>query len=78
MKIVNIGEAKAQFSRLVDEAAHGAQITLAKAGKPVARLVPIQRVKCERRFGLLKGRVRIGSEFDAPLPATVLGAFEGC
>ncbi|CAG2138438.1 hypothetical protein LMG19282_01496 [Cupriavidus campinensis] len=77
MQTVNIHEAKTQFSRLVDAAAGGEEIVIAKAGKPAARLVPMERAKVTRRFGGLKGKVRIADDFDAPLPDDVVAAFEG-
>lgn len=77
MQTVNIHEAKTHFSRLVDAAASGEEIVIAKAGRPAARLVPMERVKATRRFGGLKGKVRIAEDFDAPLPDEVLAAFEG-
>ncbi|MGV2287983.1 type II toxin-antitoxin system Phd/YefM family antitoxin [Trinickia sp. YCB016] len=77
MQTVNIHEAKTQFSRLVDAAANGEEIVIAKAGKPAARLVPMERPKVVRRFGGLKGKVRIADDFDAPLPDDVIAAFEG-
>ncbi|SIT41090.1 Prevent-host-death family protein [Paraburkholderia ribeironis] len=77
MQTVNIHEAKTQFSRLVDAAANGEEIVIAKAGKPAARLVPMERVKVTRRFGGLKGKIRIADDFDAPLPDHVIAAFEG-
>lgn len=51
MQTVNIHQAKTQFSRLVDAATGGEEIVIAKAGKPVARLMPMERVKVARRFG---------------------------
>ncbi|HVW49982.1 MAG TPA: type II toxin-antitoxin system Phd/YefM family antitoxin [Trinickia sp.] len=77
MRTVNIHEAKTQFSRLVDAAAGGEEIIIAKAGKPAARLVPMERVKVMRRFGGLKGKIHIADDFDAPLPDDVVAAFEG-
>ena len=77
MQTVNIHEAKTQFSRLVDAAASGEEIVIANAGKPAARLVPMERAKVTRRFGGLKGKVRIAEDFDAPLPDDVIAAFEG-
>ncbi|WP_186029431.1 type II toxin-antitoxin system Phd/YefM family antitoxin [Burkholderia gladioli] len=77
MQTVNIHEAKTQFSRLVDAAAGGEEIVIAKAGKPAARLVPMEKTKVTRRFGGLKGKVRIPDDFDAPLPDDVIAAFEG-
>ncbi len=77
MKTVNIHEAKTHFSRLVDEAAGGEEIIVAKAGKPAARLLPMTAVKTPRRFGALKGKIRIADDFNAPLPDDVQGSFEG-
>ena len=77
MQTVNIHEAKTQFSRLVDAAAGGEEIIIAKAGKPAARLVPMEPAKVTRRFGGLKGKIRIADDFDAPLPDDVIAAFEG-
>ena len=77
MKIVNIHEAKTHFSRLVDEVAAGEEIIVAKAGKPAARLVPMATVKSKRKFGALKGKIRISDDFNAPLGEDVLVLFEG-
>lgn len=77
MQTLNIHEAKTQFSRLVDAAASGEEIVIAKAGVPTARLVSFERPKVVRRFGGLKGKVRIADDFDAPLPDEVIAAFEG-
>lgn len=73
MRQVNIHEAKTHLSRLVEEAAAGREIVIARAGKPVARLVPFRTVKKPRRLGLLKGMGRIGDDFDAPLPPELAG-----
>ncbi|WP_175712236.1 type II toxin-antitoxin system Phd/YefM family antitoxin [Burkholderia ambifaria] len=77
MHTVNIHDAKTNFSRLVDAAANGEEIVIAKAGKPAARLVPLEQAKPKRRFGGLKGKGQIAEDFDAPLPDDVLAAFEG-
>lgn len=77
MQTLNIHEAKTQFSRLVDAAASGEEIVIAKAGVPTARLVSFERPKVVRRFGGLKGKVRIADDFDARLPDEVIAAFEG-
>ena len=74
---VNIHEAKTHLSRLVDEAAQGHEIVIAKAGRPVAKLVPLSAGGRKKRLGLLKGRIRVAADFDAPLPSEVLAAFEG-
>jgi prevent-host-death family protein len=77
MQTVNIHDAKTNFSRLVDSAAAGEEIIIAKAGKPTARLVPMERVKVKRVFGSLAGKVRIADDFDSPLPDEMLDLFEG-
>jgi prevent-host-death family protein len=74
---VNIHAAKTHFSRLVERAAKGEEIVIARAGKPLARLVPLRTRSRPRRPGLLKGRIRIAASFDAPLPEDLLRAFEG-
>lgn len=75
MRIVNIHEAKTHFSKLVDAAIHGKEIIIAMAGKPVARLVGITK-KAKRRFGVMKGKVKISKDFDAPLSDEILSEFE--
>ena len=74
--MVNIHEAKTHLSRLVDEAAAGHEIVIAKAGKPLAKLVPLSPAKKPRRLGFLKGKISVGPDFDAPLPDDVLASFE--
>jgi prevent-host-death family protein len=76
MTTVNIHAAKTHLSRLVDEAASGAEIVIAKAGKPVAKLVPLAPAGKKRRSGLLAGRAKIPPNFDAPLPNEILDTFE--
>lgn len=78
MATVNIHAAKTQLSRLVEQAAAGEEIIIAKAGKPVAKLGPLaQSAQKKRRLGLLAGRITVPDDFDAPLPADVLDVFEG-
>lgn len=78
MKTVNIHAAKTHLSRLVEEAAAGEEIVIAKAGKAVARLVPLSERKAgKRRLGLLAGKLKIPADFDAPLRDETLDAFEG-
>ena len=74
---VNIHEAKTHFSKLLTRVQAGEEITIAKAGKPVARLVPIRPERRERRPGTAKGKVWIAPDFDEPLPEDVLQLFEG-
>jgi prevent-host-death family protein len=75
-KILNLYEAKTQLSSLVEEAAAGYEIVIAKAGVPRARLVPL-RTSARRRPGGSKGRIRIAADFDAPLPPDILAGFTG-
>ena len=74
MKQVNLHAAKTHLSRLVDQAAAGEEIVIAKAGKPMARLVAV-RPRKRTGFGCLKGRMTIARDFDAPLPDDLLRAF---
>ena len=74
---VNIHEAKTHLSRLLEEVAAGGEVIISKAGKPIARLVPLEKKEPIRRFGALKGQLWIADDFDAPLPADVIAAFEG-
>ena len=76
-KTVNLYEAKTHLSRLVDQAAKGEEIVIAKAGRPRARLVPLPRSAKPRKPGAWKGRVVIAADFDAPLPKELLSAFRG-
>jgi prevent-host-death family protein len=77
MQIVNIHDAKTNFSRLIDAVGQGEEIVIAKAGKPAARLVPIQSTQRKRTPGALKGKMHVAEDFDAPLPDALLAAFEG-
>lgn len=77
MHIVNIHEAKTQFSKLVESAMNGEETIIAKSGKPVAKLVPIFLEKPKRRLGVLKGKIKIADDFDTPLPEDILSSFEG-
>jgi prevent-host-death family protein len=71
MRTVNIQAAKTHLSRLVEEAAAGEEIVLAKAGKPVARLVPYRGKGEKRTLGAWRGKVRIGKNFDAEQPEVI-------
>jgi prevent-host-death family protein len=76
-KSINIHDAKTHLSRLVEQAAQGKEIVIAKAGKPMARLVPLENVPRPKKFGLLEGRFKVPDDFDAPLDPKVLALFEG-
>ena len=75
MQTINIHEAKTHLSRLVESAAAGEEIIIAKNGKPVARLVALNTSRAPREPGALRGRIRIGDDYDAPLPPELAGAF---
>jgi len=74
---INIYDAKTQLSRLVDQAASGEDVVIARAGKPVARLTRIAPQPKKRRLGILNGQFTVPDDFNAPLPDDVLAAFEG-
>lgn len=76
MKIVTIHRAKTNLSRLIEKAAEGEEVIIARGSKPVARLVPVGEVKGKRRPGSLKGRLSVGPEFFQPLPAAELEAWQ--
>jgi prevent-host-death family protein len=75
--IVNIHEAKTHLSRLIDEVAAGAEIIIAKAGKPTARLSPINAPVKKKNLGLLRGKIKVADDFNMPLDNDVLAQFEG-
>lgn len=75
---VNIHQAKTHLSRLLQRVAEGEEVTIARAGVPVARLVAAEpKVKKIRPLGMDKGRIWIADDFDAPLPDHLLKAFYG-
>jgi prevent-host-death family protein len=74
-KPVNIHDAKTHLSRLVERVEAGEEITIARAGRPVARLVPLQAAR-PRMLGALRGRIRLAPDFDAQ-DETVIELFEG-
>jgi prevent-host-death family protein len=75
--VVNIHEAKTHLSRLVDQVAAGREIIIAKAGRPVARLVPLEAGPRPKKLGGLKGRIKVPDDFNAPLDDHVIATFEG-
>jgi prevent-host-death family protein len=77
VRTLNLYDAKTRLSRLVEDAANGEEIVIAKAGVPRARLVSLAPKKRARRPGGAKGRIWIGADFDAPLPPGLVAAFMG-
>ncbi len=74
---VNIHEAKTHFSRLLQRVANGEEVVIARAGVPVARLVPVVRKQDVRPLGFARGEVWVADDFDAPLPDELLKQFYG-
>jgi len=77
METVNIYDAKTRLSQLVDRAAGGEDVVVSRNGKPLVRITRLEAPKRRIRFGVLKGKLSIPQDFDAPLPADVLAGFEG-
>jgi prevent-host-death family protein len=75
--IINLYEAKTSLSRLVERAAAGEEIIIAKAGKPKARLVPLAANVEARQPGGWEGKVWVAEDFDEPLPPDILAGFDG-
>lgn len=74
---VNIHEAKTHLSRLLQRVAAGEEVTIARAGTPVARLVAVEAKKSPRPMGFARDQVWVADDFDAPLPDDLLKAFYG-
>lgn len=77
MQIVNIHEAKTQFSRYIDQATHGESIIIARAGRPVARLVPLEAAKKTRQLGLGKALYNMPASFDTLHADEIQAMFDG-
>jgi prevent-host-death family protein len=76
MSVVNVHEAKTHLSRLLERVSAGEEIVIAKAGRPVAKLIPYLESEEPRKMGGWKGRVWIADDFDE-LPLDLLAAFYG-
>lgn len=74
---VNIHEAKTHLSRLLQRVAAGEEVTIARAGTPVARLVAVDEKMPTRPLGFARDQVWVADDFDAPLPDDLLAAFYG-
>jgi prevent-host-death family protein len=72
---VNIHEAKTHLSRLIERVCLGEEVTIMKAGKAVARLVPVENAPTFRELGWAMGEFAVPDDFDAPLPADWQDAF---
>lgn len=67
---VNVHQAKTHLSDLLNKALAGEEVIIAKAGKPLAKIVRIERARAQRVFGQHRGQIWIADDFDTPLPAT--------
>ncbi len=72
---VNIHQAKTHLSRLLARVSQGEEFVIAKAGKPVAKLAPVQAKPSQRVPGFDKGKISMASDFEAPLPEEILNEF---
>lgn len=72
MKTVTVHAAKTHLSRLIEKAAAGEEVVIARGKIPVVRLVPVRAGKPERRFGAFRGRARVSAAFFTPLPEAEL------
>jgi prevent-host-death family protein len=77
MEPVNIYDAKTRLSQLVDIAAAGQDVVVSRNGKPLVRITQLVDPKRTVKFGVLKGKVKLTPDFNAPLPAAVLAGFQG-
>lgn len=76
MQTTNIHEAKTHFSKLLERVSKGEEVIIAKAGTPVARLIPFSPGARKREFGKDRGLFEVPEDFDAPLPDEFLALFE--
>jgi prevent-host-death family protein len=72
---VNVHEAKTHLSRLLERVSLGEEITIMKAGKPVARLVPAEKLRRRRQLGWALGEIVVPADFDDPLPGDIEESF---
>jgi prevent-host-death family protein len=77
METVNIYDAKTRLSQLVDKVVAGEDVVVSRNGKPLVRITRLDSGRRPIRFGVLKGKVKITRDFDAPLPSNVLADFGG-
>ena len=77
MRTVNIHEAKTHLSRIIDEVAGGEEVVIARAGRPVAKLVPLEPARRKRQLGLLDGKFSIPEDFDTMASDEIAALFEG-
>ncbi|MCP5143151.1 MAG: type II toxin-antitoxin system Phd/YefM family antitoxin [Gammaproteobacteria bacterium] len=76
MSQVNMHDAKTHLSSLIEKAVNGEEVVIARAGKPMVRLVPVDQAATGRSFGAMKGKARVDERFFEPLPEDELAAWE--
>jgi prevent-host-death family protein len=76
MDYVDINRARSNLSQLIKRVENGEEIVICRAGKPVAQLTGLGTQKQPRTIGLMKGMIKLGSDFEDPLPESILDAFE--
>jgi len=76
MLTINISEAKTHLSRLIEKVAAGEEIIIAKAGKPIAKLVPLYSAPSTRSLGIFQEKLNVPEDFDAALPEEVALQFQ--
>ena len=77
MQQLNIYEAKTNFSQLIEKVSQGTSFIIARSGKPLAKLVPLNLKQGNGfRFGALMGKIKVSDDFDKPLPDDLLNLFE--
>jgi prevent-host-death family protein len=77
MAVINVYDARAKLSRLIDRAVAGEEIVIARNGRPLVRLTPVGETLPARKPGALKGLFEVPDSFFEPLPDDVLDAVEG-
>lgn len=79
MKIINISEAKAQLSKLIDQAVNGQPFIIAKAGKPLVKVIKLDTTEkfATQRIGFLKGQIQVPDDFDTMGKPEITRRFEG-
>jgi len=77
METINIHEAKTHLSRLVEKAAKGEPFIIAKAGKPMVKVVPLIEEKPKKRLGFMKGQISVPDDFDTMMSAEIEEMFYG-
>lgn len=76
VKIINIYEAKTHFSKLIARVMSGEEVVIGKAGRPIARLIPYEKIPARREPGTGIKSIVVSPDFDAALPDEIIEEFE--